>query len=1082
MPSFSNRNTVRHQKSIPVNTRILALLVLAILIITPQFGQGAAAESLLHSPRQFLHDGGLRAMTLQLEDVTGDGRADVIMPHELFSGGDGGSGSLVEVRPGLEDGTVGEPILTYSTFGTGRTWESVVAEVNGDAHPDLLLNVKPTYEDYGRVIVLTGDGTGSYAVSDNIELGHLSQRIVAADFTGDGEIDFMVNVYGEPGPYYAHLYQGAGDGTFTEQGTTGTSERFDFMAAGDIDGDGDMDAVISGYYQPVFTLLVNDGTGSFTAVEYAVPSWIAPFAVGDLNDDGLDDLVAACYEDGEVLFFFGNPDGTLSENAQIDIGGPTTYIALGDLDNDGDLDLAANTNLPGYYQIERVAVLENDGTGNFYQPKYSFRHGYNIALGDIDGDGNLDAAMYGTLECFSILLGKGNGEFVTMTDLVIDLYSYDVSCTDVDLDGDPDIVASNSSQGLLVLLNNGDGTYADPAPYGDGSQALFGGTGDLDGDGYPEIFFTNVDQHTLVIFRNNGDGTFQFQQTISLEYSPGDMCAGDLDADGDLDITVLYSNQLGVLINPGDGNFQNLSTYTVTHAHVNLALGDADGDGDLDAVIITESNPGLSLMRNDGHGVFSAPESQGGLYGRPSALVMADLDEDGDLDLAVGTYFEDYIALLFNDGTGAFSGDYYDGPMLRFVDDIKVDDLNGDGRVDLVVGTRIDLAFFPGHGDGTFGPPEQYFADDIETLDLADCDGNGSLDVVVCGYADNNLTIYFNTLVTTGLLVTGPGPGEFNPSLVRVYGLAVDRNVTEWHAYGVDRWGVNVALGQLDGVGGPEVLAGAGPGPIFGPHVRGFTIDGTPLPGVSFLAYGTNKWGVNVASGDLDGDGYDEIITGAGPGEVFGPHVRGWNWDGSGSPQPIPGISYFAYGTPKWGVNVNCGDIDGDGYDEIVTGAGPGAVYGPHVRAWNCDGGGAVAIPQVSFLAYGTNKFGVNVCCGDIDGDGIDEMVTGAGPGAVFGPHVRAWNWDGTGATQSIPAVSYFAYGYTQWGVNVSCSDLDEDGIDEIITGAGPGAGHEPRVRGWNYDGEALTAMTGVDFLAYSPATVTHGVKVAGQR
>ncbi len=97
-------------------------------------------------------------------------------------------------------------------------------------------------------------------------------------------------------------------------------------------------------------------------------------------------------------------------------------------------------------------------------------------------------------------------------------------------------------------------------------------------------------------------------------------------------------------------------------------------------------------------------------------------------------------------------------------------------------------------------------------------------------------------------------------------------------------------------------------------------------------------------------DGFDEIITGAGPGAVFGPHVRGWNYDGTPGVTPVPGVSYFAYGTPKWGVNVSAGDIDGDGYDEIVTGAGPGAVYGPHVRGWNVDGGTAAAMPGCQLL------------------------------------------------------------------------------------------------------------------------------------
>ncbi len=174
--------------------------------------------------------------------------------------------------------------------------------------------------------------------------------------------------------------------------------------------------------------------------------------------------------------------------------------------------------------------------------------------------------------------------------------------------------------------------------------------------------------------------------------------------------------------------------------------------------------------------------------------------------------------------------------------------------------------------------------------------------------------------------------------------------------------------------------------------------------------------------------------------------------------------------------------MDGDGYDEIVTGAGPGGVDGPHVRGWNCDGGGAVAISGVSFLAYGTNKYGVNVACGDIDGDGIDEMVTGAGPGAVFGPHVRGWNWDGTGTAQAIPGINFFAYDYNQWGANVGCGDIDGDGIDEILTGPGPGSAHAPRIRGWNHDGASLTAIEALDFNGFDPGAVTHGVKPAGLR
>ena len=67
----------------------------------------------------------------------------------------------------------------------------------------------------------------------------------------------------------------------------------------------------------------------------------------------------------------------------------------------------------------------------------------------------------------------------------------------------------------------------------------------------------------------------------------------------------------------------------------------------------------------------------------------------------------------------------------------------------------------------------------------------------------------------------------------------------------------------------------------------------------------------------------------------------------------------------------------------------------------------------MSFLAYGTHRWGVNVACGDLDGDGIDEIVTGPGPGAVFGPHVRGWNYDGTALT-AIPGVSFLALRHAQ--------------------------------------------------------------------
>jgi hypothetical protein len=334
----------------------------------------------------------------------------------------------------------------------------------------------------------------------------------------------------------------------------------------------------------------------------------------------------------------------------------------------------------------------------------------------------------------------------------------------------------------------------------------------------------------------------------------------------------------------------------------------------------------------------------------------------------------------------------------------------------------------------------------------------------------------------TSMLVVGPGPGETNPPNFRTFLAGSDVQFSERIHFGAYGYGVNVATGDIDGDGITEVVCGPGPDPLAPPRIRAYELNGDLVLGSNVYAYGAEKYGVNVACGDIDGDGVAETVSGPGPGEIFGPQVRAFKYDEEDGHNPISAVNFFAYGTLKYGVNVATGDIDGDGIDEIITGAGPGAVFGPHVRGWNYDGGSQTTpIPGVSYFAYGTPKWGANVACGDIDGDGIDEIITGPGPGAVYGPHVRGWNYDG-GSLAPIPGVSYFAYGTLKNGVNVGAGDVDEDGIDEIITGAGPGNVFGAHVRGWNYDGGTLASISSINFFAWpydGEDRVRHGANVA---
>lgn len=626
-----------------------------------------------------------------------------------------------------------DPTPIVLTTGADGAWSVATGDLDADG--DIDVASCSLYDD--EVAWYENDGGSAPSFNKHIllhdaphpapDMADRPTRVAIADINGDGALDILWSSRdddrigwlansGGPSPSFTPLIV-----------TEGYAEEPRDVTAADIDGDGDTDLVACGYLNDTLWWFRNDnGLGTiWTSLAITVAADGA-FAVttADLDADGDLDIVAASSED-DVLAWHENKtrEGLAWSPHEItSTADLVRVVAVGDLDNDGDLDLAAADALDDEIEWFRNETIHRSAlVGTRHVVSTVSGSGPNdLEVGDLDLDGDPDLVVSSfwdrTVRWYDNDL-SGSSSFVTrdLYTAAVNRYTEAVTLADLDHDGDLDAVSAYNdllpgATSDAIYWHESDGgsppsfTVHCVTTIADGPVSL--DTGDLDSDGDLDVVSGSMNDDTLRWYRNSGASppTFSPLTMFTGVEDPMTLWAEDLHHHGEIDIlTATRGDDIVFWLWNDSATTPSFWAYDATYVADGpraVCAADVDRDGTIDAVVAGENNDGLWWLSNAFTGLWPAYPITGTLGGA-SAVAARDLDRDGDVDIVAAAYDDDEIVWFNNGGstpwdwTERIISTAHSGPR-----SVAMSDLDRDGDVDVAAVSFSDneVAWFENRG------------------------------------------------------------------------------------------------------------------------------------------------------------------------------------------------------------------------------------------------------------------------------------------------------------------------------------------------------------------------------------------------